>query len=96
VISVVLAVAAAGLAVALKVNRYFLLLLAAMFYPYVMQLAFPSTSSSSNLIGHPTPAHLAVLYLPPLLAACAVLITAVTPLRSRVLRSPDPGKPRLT
>ena len=41
VISAVLALAAVGLAVALKMNRYFLLLLAAMFYPYVMQLAFP-------------------------------------------------------
>jgi hypothetical protein len=58
-VSVVLAVVAASLAVVLKMNRYFLLLLAAMFYPYVMQLAFPTTSSDTNLIGHPTPGHLA-------------------------------------
>jgi hypothetical protein len=96
VASVVLAVAAAGLAVASKMYRYFLLLLAAMFYPYVLQLAFPASSSSSDLIGHPTPAHLAVLYLPPLLAACAVLLTAAMPLRSRVAGSADPDKPRLT
>jgi hypothetical protein len=97
VTSVVLAVAAAGLAVAVKMNRYFLLLLAAMFYPYVMEVAFPATSTDSDLIGHPTPAHLAVLFLPPLLTACAVLLTAVTPPRYRVVfRAPDPGKPPLT
>ncbi len=95
VISVVLAVAAAGLAVALKVNRYFLLLLAVMFYPYVMELAFPSSGSGTNLIGHPTPAHLAVLYLPPLLAACGAILTAVRPLRFRVVRSSDRERPGL-
>jgi len=95
-VSIVLAVTAACLAVALKMNRYFLLLLAVMFYPYVMELAFRGGGSEGDLIGHPTPAHLAVLYLPPLLAACAVLLTAATPLRSRVAGSADPDKPRLT
>jgi hypothetical protein len=40
VLSVVFGAAAVALAVALKLNRYFLLLLAAMFYPYLVQLAF--------------------------------------------------------
>jgi hypothetical protein len=96
VTSVVLAVAAAGLALALKVNWYFLLLLAAMFYPYVMQLAFPTASSDTNLIGHPTPAHLALLYAPPLLLACGVILAAVTSRHSGVLTSPDLDKPGLT
>ena len=88
-----LAVAAAGVAVAVKINRYFLLLLAAMSYPYVIQLAVPATSSSGNLIGSRTPAHLALLFVPPLLLACWALLTAVTPLRSRAQPSPAPERP---
>ena len=95
-VSVVPAVAAAGVTVAVKMNRYFLLLLAAMFYPYVVQLAVPATSSSSNLIGSPTPAHLALLFIPPLLLACAAILTAVTPLSSRAQPSSAPEAPRLT
>jgi hypothetical protein len=78
VISIVLTVIAAGLAVAWKVNRYFLLLLTAVLYPYGLQL-IPVTSSSSNLIGSPTPAHLALLSLPPLLVACWAVLTALPP-----------------
>ncbi len=96
VLSVVLAVAAAGLAVAVKINGYFLLLLAAMCYPYAMQLAFsPPSSSSGELLGHPTPTHLAVLYLPLLLLAGAAILTAVLPRRSRDLPSTAPEKPGL-
>jgi hypothetical protein len=79
VISIVLAVIAAGLAVAWKVNRYFLLLLAVVLYPYALQLAVPGNSSSGDLIGSPTPAHLALLFLPPLLLACWAALTARPP-----------------
>jgi hypothetical protein len=85
--SVVLAVAAVVLAVAWKLNRYFLLLLAAMFWPYAIQLAFVSTGGSTDLLGNPTPLHLVALYLPPVLFACGVLLTAVAPHRSRLLPS---------
>lgn len=95
-VSVVLAAAAAGVAVAVKMNRYFLLLLAAMFYPYVMQLAVPAHGSGGNLMGSPTPAHLALLFIPPLLLACWALLTAVTPSRSRAQPSSAPQKPGLT
>ena len=85
--SVVLAVAAVVLAVVWKLNRYFLLLLAAMFWPYAIQLAFVSTGGSTDLLGNPTPLHLVALYLPPVLFACGVLLTAVAPHRSRLLPS---------
>jgi hypothetical protein len=61
-----------------------------------MQLAFPTASSDTNLIGHPTPAHLALLYAPPLLLACGVILAAVTSRHSGVLTSPDLDKPGLT
>jgi hypothetical protein len=93
-VSVVLAAAAAGLAVAWKLNRYFLLLLGVMFYPYVLQIAFPSNSSGNNLIGSPTPVHLAGLFLPPLLLACGVLLSAVMPRRSRPPLPSGPDQPR--
>jgi hypothetical protein len=86
--SVVLAAAAVILAVAWKLSRYFLLLLAVMCYPYAMELAFtPPPSSGSDLLGSPTPAHLAVLFLPPVLFACGTVLAAVTPHRSRLLPS---------
>jgi hypothetical protein len=90
VIGVVLAVGAVTAAVAVRVNRYFLLLLAALFYPYVMQLAYPANSSNDNLLGHPTPRHLAVLFVPPLLAAGAAVLTAAARWRATV--SPGPGE----
>ena len=80
--SVVFAAATVVLAVALKLNRYFLLLLTAMLYPYGLQL-IPVSSSSSDLIGSPTPAHLALLFLPPLLVASWAVLTAVPPRRRR-------------
>ena len=56
--SVVLAVAAVVLAVVWKLNRYLLLLLAAMLWPYAIQLAFVSTGGTTDLLGNPTPLHL--------------------------------------
>ena len=98
VLSVMFAAAAVVLAVALKLNRYFLLLLTAMFYPYVMQLAFSGAFRSSfgvfrpgfgtDLLRLPTPAHLALLFVPPVLLACWVVLTAIWPRRSRVTMSP--------
>jgi hypothetical protein len=85
--SVVLAVAAVILAVAWKLNPYFLLLLAVMFWPYAIQLAFVSTGGTTDLLGNPTPLHLVALYLPPVLFACGVLVTAAAPRRSRLLPS---------
>jgi hypothetical protein len=86
--SVVLAVAAVVLAVAWKLNPYFLLLLAVMFWPYAIQLAFVSTGGSTDLLGNPTPLHLVTLYLPPVMFACGVLLTAAAaPRRSRLLPS---------
>ena len=85
--SVVLAVAAVVLAVVWKLSPYLLLLLAAMFWPYAIQLAFVSTGGSTDLLGNPTPQHLVALYLPPVLFACWVLLTAVAPGRSRLLPS---------
>lgn len=61
-----------------------------MFYPYVMQLAFSAAlrPSSTNLLRNPTPAHLAVLFVPPLLLACWTMLTAIRPGRSRFMTSP--------
>ncbi len=84
---VVLAVAAVVLAVVWKLSPYLLLLLAAMFWPYAIQLAFVSTGGTTDLLGNPTPQHLVALYLPPVLFACGVLLTAVVPHRSRLLPS---------
>ena len=99
VLSVVFAAAAVALAVALKLNRYFLLFLAAMFYPYAMQLAFSgafrlssrvfSPGFGTNLLRLPSPAHLALLFVPPVLLACWVVLTAIRPRRSRVRMSPS-------
>jgi hypothetical protein len=85
--SVVLAVAAVILAVAWKLSRYLLMLLAVMCYPYAMQLAFTPSSSGSDLLGSPTPVHLAALFLPPVLFACGTVLAAVAPRPSRLLPS---------
>jgi hypothetical protein len=90
VLSAVFAAAAVVLPVALELNRYFLLLPAAMFCPYVMQLAFSGVFRSgfgTNLLRLPTPAHLAVLFVPPVLLACWVVLTAIGPGRSRAAMS---------
>jgi hypothetical protein len=92
-LSVVLAVAAISVAVAVRMSWYFLLLLGVMLYPFVMQIAFPTNSSSNDLLGHPTPGDLALLYIPPLLLACGAILTAVLPRRSPLPMSADPDKP---
>jgi hypothetical protein len=94
-VSVALAVAVASLAAVFRLNRYFLLVLAVMFYPYVLQLV-PRNSSSGNLIGLPTPQHLTLLFLPALLLAFAAILSAVIPRHPRPLASPEPKEPRLT
>jgi hypothetical protein len=90
VLSVVFAAAAVTLALALKLNRHFLLPLTAMFYPCVMQLAFSGTfrPASTDLLRNPTPGHLAVLFVPPLLLACWIVLTVTRPGRSRFMTSP--------
>jgi hypothetical protein len=94
VIGVVLAIAAAALALARKVNRYLLLLLAAMFYPYGIQLAsagiFSPDRIGTDLLRMPTPGHLALLFAPPLLLACGGILTAATRRRPRTVMSADP------
>jgi hypothetical protein len=94
VIGAALVIIAAGLALALKVNRYLLLLLAAMFYSYAMQLAAPwifgPGQLGPDLLREPTPGHLAVLFGPPLLLACACILAAVAPDRPRAAMPAGP------
>jgi hypothetical protein len=76
------------LALAWKLSRYFLLLLAVMCYPYAMELAFsPPASSGSDLLGSPTPVHLAALFIPPVLFTLGTVLAAVTPRPSCLLPS---------
>jgi hypothetical protein len=82
--SVVLAAAAVVLALVWKLSRYLLLLLAAMCYPYAIQLAFVATGGNTDLLGSPTPAHLTALYLPLVLFTFGVVLAAVTPRPSRL------------
>ncbi len=82
--SIVLAAAVVVLALIWKLSRYLLLLLAAMCYPYAIQLAFVSTGGTTDLLGNPTPAHLTALYLPLVLFAFGVVLAAVTPHPSRL------------
>jgi hypothetical protein len=99
VISVGLAAVAAGLAVALRVDRYFLLLLAAMLYPYAVQIAFAASSPdrfNADLIGQPTPGHVTLLYLPLALLTGWTILAAVLPRRSRPVLSSGPDKPGVT
>jgi hypothetical protein len=85
-ISGALAAAALVVAVFAKLGWRFLLLLAALCYAYALLLATtPAASSGSDLIGSPTPIHLALLFLPSLLLACATVITAVLPKRRRIV-----------
>lgn len=79
VLSAALAVVTVALVVTLKLSWYFLLLLAVLFYPYAMQLAFSGVFHDrfgTNLLRLPTPGHLIVLFVPPVLFACAVLLIA--------------------
>lgn len=82
----VLAAAAVVLAVIFHLNRYFLLVFAAACYPFATQLAF--SAFRTNLLGNPTPGHLAVLFLPPVLFALGLVGTAGMRARAQV-----PAKP---
>jgi hypothetical protein len=78
------------------VNRYFLLLLAAMLYPWAAQIAFAARSPdriNSDLIGLPTPGHVALLFLPLVLLTCWTILAAVMPRRPRPALSSGPDKP---
>lgn len=74
-ISAVLAAAVLVLALVLRLNRYFVLLLAAAVYPYVMQLLCGSLVGHTDLLANPLPGHLVLLFLPTVLAACVILIS---------------------
>jgi hypothetical protein len=87
--------AAAALAAALLVDRYLLALLAAMFCPFAILLVSIADGSSSQLFTRPVPlGHLALFCIPPLLLAGGAVLTAVTPLRFRVVLSSGPDQPR--
>ena len=83
---IALAAAAVVLAVVFHLNRYFLLVFAAACYPFATQLAF--SAFRTNLLGNPTPAHLAVLFLPPVLFVLVLVGTAEMRARAQV-----PAKP---
>ena len=85
--SALLAVATVVLAAAWKLNPYILFLLAVAVYPYAIQLAFVSTGGTTDLLGNPTPLHLAALYVPPVLFACGTVLAAVVPRPPRLLPS---------
>lgn len=86
--SIVLGAAAAGVAMIGKMDRYLLIPLAVMFYPYAVQLA--QSGGSGNLLRLPSPGHLAVLFGPPLLAAAAFLAAGLIR-RPGAARGPVPG-----
>ena len=93
VLSIVLAVTAVAVALAMRVDRQFLLFAATACYPFAAQLAFSGSSSSGNLLGSPTPIHLAVLFVPPMLFGCTAVIIAA--IRSRIPPSTEHGEPGL-
>jgi hypothetical protein len=86
VTGIALAAATVALAAIFRLNRYFLLVFAAACYPFAMQLAF--SAFRANLLGNPTPAHLAILFLPPVLFVLWLVGTAETRARAQV-----PAKP---
>ncbi len=91
----VLAVAALVLAVVFRLNRYFLLAFAAACYPCAIQLVFNQGPAGlllrPNLLGNPSPAHLAVLFAPPVLFALGVVFTAAVRRYGRA--SAEPAAP---
>jgi hypothetical protein len=90
VLSAALAVITVALILIWKLSGYFLLLLAVMFYPYAMQLTFSGVfrlGTDSDLLRLPTPGHLTVLFAPPVLFACAMLLISAWSRRSSVAMS---------
>ncbi len=94
----VLAVAAVVLAVVFRLNRYFLLAFAAACYPCAVELVFNQGRAGllglrlrPNLLGSPSPAHLAVLFGPPVLFGLGVVLAAAV--RVLVRASADPAAP---
>jgi hypothetical protein len=90
VLSAALAVITVALILIWKLSWYFLLLLAALFYPYAMQVTFSGIfryQTERNLLRMPTPGHLTALFAPPVLFACAVLLIAAWSRRSSVAMS---------
>jgi hypothetical protein len=81
---------AIGLAVAWKQSRYYLLLLGVTLYPFALEVGLSpgQQNSGDDLIALPTPGHLTVLFLPPLLVAAAIPLAAAAPRRSLRLREP--------
>jgi hypothetical protein len=94
----VLAVAALVLAVVFRLNRYFLLAFAAACYPCAIQLVFNQGRAGllglrfrPDLLGSPSPAHLAVLFGPPVLFVLGLLLSAT--MRSRAQAPAEPAAP---
>lgn len=92
VLTAILAVTTAALVLLFRLSWYFLLLLAVLFYPYATQLvvsgAFRSDGGfGTDLLRLVTPGHEAVLFTPPVLFACGVLLIAVWPRVSSVSAS---------
>lgn len=86
ILAAVLAAIMAGLAVVLKINRFFLLLTVAFLYPVTLEL-IASAPRDWQLIGTLSPGHLAVLFLPPLVLLAGAVISAYTGLRVRLVRN---------
>jgi hypothetical protein len=88
--AMLLVTAAAGLAVVWKINWFFLLALAVTSYPDVVQMVLGHRGK--NLLRMPTPGHMVLLFLPPLLFACAAILSAAVPHRDRAVLSAGPDK----
>jgi hypothetical protein len=82
--AIVLGVVAAGLAVTFKLSRYFLLLLV-LLYPVALELG-AAGYRDTELIGLPTPGHLAVLFVPPAVVLAGIVISAYPGLRAWMAR----------
>jgi hypothetical protein len=88
VVAALLIAAAGGLAAAFRLNRYLLLLLAGMLYPWVFQYVASAAGGPVFLPGvwvavPGSLVPLAYLYLPPLLLACAIAARAIQSRRAR-------------
>jgi hypothetical protein len=91
----ILAVAALVVAVVFRLNRYFLLAFAAACCPCAIQFVFNQGRAGllglrlrPDLLGNPSPAHLAVLFGPSLVFVLGVMVTAL-----RVRASVQPAAP---